>query len=68
MENYKLIEKEFEHNPQDLPAIYKILKSSTVNKNAIDNSELSIFTPSKRHQTTQFEAQRFYKNITIFNI
>jgi hypothetical protein len=68
MENYKLIEKEFENNPQDLPAIYKILKSSSVNKKTVDNTELSIFTTSIRHQTTQFEAQRFYKNITIFNI
>lgn len=68
MENYKLIEKEFEHNPQDLPAIYKILKTSSINKSTVENAELSIFTPSKRHQTTQFEAKRFYKNITIFNI
>jgi hypothetical protein len=68
MEYYKLIEKKFADNPQDLPAIYKILKSSVINKSAANNSELSIFTTSERHQTTQFEAKRFYKNITIFKI
>ncbi len=68
MNHYKLIEKEFGNQLQDLPIFYKILKSSLIENDAVENSNPSIFTKSSRHQTNQYEAKRFYKNITIFNI
>ncbi len=68
MKKYKLIERETGDQIELLPVVYKKLQFKLKQTTTADSEANTISVNSSRHSSTHLAAQRFYKNIEIFEI